>query len=314
MGVRAKSSYRWGIFSRGSLLRRGVCEIVNLVNVGLHVWFWWVGVGGMKKTPCGTYLMMYVVKTGMLGWARRVMMAMSLFVLCCTVYWASVEFLRPWTMWKIGNAREEFVEAVKSWEQSAPQETVDRDTVEEEDKHGHQLCVCAAVDDACSRSSCPHCSPTKSHFGFDREATLVVQQEHTPAQIPTNDHVSSPRISVDESAKSIHSSLEHRFNKNPAEPSILREVYESELYIKHCMSASPYQVSEDGKPLPLLVVIRSIFSPSKYRISDGINNPPSWSRCHLHTWTLFLTLCFPPQAFIVYSHLRQSQLLDPLNG
>ena len=95
MGVRAKSGYTKGIFSRGSLPRKGVCEIVNLVNVELHVWFWWVGIGQMKKTPCGTHIMMYVVKTKMFGWARKVIMAMSLFVLCCTVYWASVEFLRP---------------------------------------------------------------------------------------------------------------------------------------------------------------------------------------------------------------------------
>jgi nitrate/nitrite-specific signal transduction histidine kinase len=59
--------------------------------------------------------MMYMLKTGMFGWVRKVMMAMSLFVLCCTIYWASVEFLRPWTVWKIREAREEFIKAVKSW-------------------------------------------------------------------------------------------------------------------------------------------------------------------------------------------------------
>lgn len=122
MGVRAKSSYNKGIFSRGSLLRKVVCEIVNLVNIGLHVWFWWAGVVQMKETPCGTYIMMYVLKTGMFGWARKVMMTMSLFVLCCTIYWASVELLRPWTTWRISKTREEFVEAVKSWEQATSEQ------------------------------------------------------------------------------------------------------------------------------------------------------------------------------------------------
>lgn len=46
----------------------------------------------MKKTSCGTYIMMYVLKTGMFGWAKKVMMATSLFLLCCTIYRVSVEF------------------------------------------------------------------------------------------------------------------------------------------------------------------------------------------------------------------------------
>jgi hypothetical protein len=90
MGVRAKSSYSKACFSRESLIRKAVYEVVNLVNVCLHVWFWWAGVGKMKKTPCGTWVMMYVAKTSLYGWARKVMMAMSLFVLCCTVYWVAV--------------------------------------------------------------------------------------------------------------------------------------------------------------------------------------------------------------------------------
>jgi hypothetical protein len=50
MGVRAKSSYSKACFSRENLIRKAVCEIVNLVNVGLHVWFWWEGVAKMKET------------------------------------------------------------------------------------------------------------------------------------------------------------------------------------------------------------------------------------------------------------------------
>jgi hypothetical protein len=114
MGVRTKSSYSKAFFSRENLIRKAVREIVNLVNVGLHVWFWWEGVSKMKETPCRTWVMMYVVKTSLYGWARKFMMAMSLFVLCCTMYWVAVEFSRPWAAWKIRVKRKEFVEAVRA--------------------------------------------------------------------------------------------------------------------------------------------------------------------------------------------------------
>lgn len=319
MGVRAKSSYTKGIFSRGSLLRKGVCEIVNLVNIALHVWFWWVGVGRMKKTPCGTYIMMYVLKTGMFGWARKVMMAMSLFVLCCTIYWASVELLRPWAMWKISKTRGEFIEAVKRWEETASKQAEsleDSPTLDKGNEGFASVSACGDMDDACSKSSCPHCSPTKSHFDFDRPATLVAQPKREPAEDQTTDQSASLHISIDQptSAEPNHSSLEHQTPTVRIESAILGEVYESELYIQHCISASPYQMSADGKPLAFPIIIKSILFPSKYRSTNTVNNPPSWFRCHLHTWKLFLTCRFPPQAFVVYSHLRQTRLLDPLNG
>ncbi|KAI8931776.1 hypothetical protein NX059_011414 [Plenodomus lindquistii] len=166
MGVRAKSSYSSGVFSKGSLARRVVCEALGLANLGLQVWFWWVGVGRMKRTPCGTWLMMYVVKTDLLGWARKVMMALSLFVLVVTVYWVVVEGLRVWGAWEARVARREFGRAVGMWvdlekerlevgENQDSEQLEDDASVVSEERISH---------DGCSKFSCVHCSPTRSEF------------------------------------------------------------------------------------------------------------------------------------------------------
>lgn len=318
MGVRAKSSYSKGIFSRGSLIRKSVCEIVNVVNIGLHVWFWWVGIGRMKKTPCGTYMMMYVLKAGMFGWARKVMMSMSLFVLCCTIYWASVEFLRPWMMWRISKTRKEFVEAVKRWEETASERAEPiacMHILDKDDEGPESVCAYGDADDACSKSSCTHCSPTKSHFISGSPAMFNVQLEREPAEDQTTDQIESLRNSIHApTVHSHHSSTGHQTPRGDLESAILQEVYESELYIQHCISATPYQMSACSKPLTFSIIIKSILFPSKYRRTDVVSKSPSWFRCHLYTWKLFFTCRFPPQAFIIYSHLRQTRLLDPLNG
>lgn len=319
MGVRAKSSYSKGIFSRGSLIRKFVCEIVNVVNIGLHVWFWWVGIGRMKKTPCGTYIMMYVLKTDMFGWARKVMMSMSLFVLCCTIYWASVELLRPWTMWRISKTREKFIEAVKRWEETASEQAepvADVRILGNDAEDSKSTRTRRDADDACSGSPCTHCSPTKSHFVSSCRAIFAVQLKREPEEDQRTDHSESLRNSIDvpTSAQSRRSSAEHQPPRVYLKSPILQEVYESELYIQHCVSATPYQMSACSKPITFPLIIKSILFPAKYRRTEIISSPPSWFRCHLYTWKLFLTFRFPPQAFIVYSHLRQTRLLDPLNG
>jgi hypothetical protein len=318
MGVRAKSSYSKGIFSRGSLIRKFVCEIVNMVNIGLHVWFWWVGIGRMKKTPCGTYIMMYVLKAGMFGWARKVMMSMSLFVMCCTIYWASVEFLRPWTMWRISKTRKEFVEAVKRWEETSSERAepvADMHILNKDNEGSESVCACGDADDGCSKSSCTHCPPTKSQFVSGCPAIFNIQLKRKSADDQTTDQIESLRNSIDApTVQSRCSSTRHQTPRVHFESVILQEVYESELYIQHCISATPYQMSAGSKPLAFPIIIKSILFPSKYRRTDIDSKSPSWFRCHLYTWKLFLTCRFPPQAFIIYSHLRQTRLLDPLNG
>ncbi|KAH6629161.1 hypothetical protein C7974DRAFT_182332 [Boeremia exigua] len=304
MGVRANSSHAKGILSNGSLFRKGVCEIVNLVNIILHVWFWWVGIDHMKTMPCGTHVLLYVLKTDMFGWARKAMMTMSLLFLLCTVYWTSVGLPRSWAMWRISTARQEFAEAVRIWE-TLDSKTLDHViTLEPKAEDTGCGCGCDNMDDACSRRSCVLCSPIESHFGFDRGTEPT---SHFNAPLP---------ISTDEidSAKSIKLSFEQEADGSTAEPTILLEVYESEVYIQHCISASPYQVNADGRPTGFAVIIKSILFPARYRIGACTNGLPSWFQCYFKICMLLLTCRFPPQALAVYSHLRQSRLLDPLNG
>jgi hypothetical protein len=337
MGVRAKSSYSKATFSRGSFLRRVVCEVVNLMNICLHVWFWWAGVDDMKTTPCGTWLMIYVVKTSLLGWARKVMMAMSLFVLLCTIYWVVVVFLRPWTAWKVREKRRKFADAIRMWEESQ-RRSADEETIEEkgategEGSSVHDASVETRLHDKSPRALCTRCLPAGSSFGHVRPLSLV-RTRSDPLARRTSEWEYSPGIASQETSKrsscitvqevssppSPTSASSSHAGSNSLEDSpdlsIIREVYESEQYIQHCVTASPYQMSTDGNPLTFPVIVRSIFFPQKYRTPAGAEPcPPSWFHCQLHSYIAFLTCRFPPQAFVIYSHLRQSRLLDPLNG
>ncbi len=176
MGLRAKSNYSKGISSRGSLFSKCVCEIVNLINTGLHVWFWWVGVGNMKRTPCGTYIMMYVLKTGMLGWARKIMMAMSLFVLICTIYRTTVEFLRPWTLWRISKARQEFALTVEIEEQLISKGVKNPMALKEKFADADSMYLPVSVGDASPRPSSLELLPETNQFSLDREALWCPNQ------------------------------------------------------------------------------------------------------------------------------------------
>ena len=183
MCVPAKSSYSKGTFNRGSPLRCAVCEILNLMNICLHVWFWWTGLDKMRPTPRGTYLMIYVVKTDLFGWARKVMIAMSLCVLRYTVYWISVEFLQPWRLWS-SRAKEEFTAAVTLWQQQQ-----DKGDELDGNLRMKSLGIMDAtyipeeriLHDGCSRYSCLHCSPWKSEFSL-RYPDLQQSEAHTQAE------------------------------------------------------------------------------------------------------------------------------------
>jgi hypothetical protein len=337
MGMRAKSSYSKATFSRGSFLRRVVCEIVNLVNICLHVWFWWAGLDVMKKTPCGTWLMMYVVKTNLFGWARKVMMAMSLFVLLCTIYWVIVEFLKPWSAYKVREKRKAFAEAIWAWEESQ-RRSVDgemvegKDSNEDEENAVQDQPVQTSSRGGCSRALCARCLPTRSDLRHNRPLSLIRTRSDPLAQ-RTAEWKTFPRINSQEnsnrSSRVTIQEVPSLSTPTPASPSladfntpehrsdlsIIHEVYESELYIQHCVAASPYQMSTDGKPLSFPVIARSIFFPKKYcSVAAAKPPPPSWFHCQLHSYIAFLTCRFPLQAFVVYSHLRQSRVLDPLNG
>jgi hypothetical protein len=61
------------------------------------------------------------------------------------------------------------------------------------------------------------------------------------------------------------------------------KIYESELYIQHCISASPYQMSADGKLLALPIITKSILFPSTYRTANTTNNPPHYGSAATYT-------------------------------
>ncbi|KAF2250246.1 hypothetical protein BU26DRAFT_550439 [Trematosphaeria pertusa] len=327
MGVRAKSSYT-SVNFKSTVVRKVINEAINLASLCLHVWFWWEGLDRMVKTPCGTFLM-YVVKTDMFGWARKVMMGLSVFVLTATVYWVGVEALRPWAFVRMRGVRGKFVRAVREWEEVQGREGADPLGIAVVDTDGNVDADADAVREShecCSQYSCSRCSPVQSEFRLDREATLVNLPKRA-ATAPCGDLRPSPRISERATPHSTPGlawkSPRPLSFSNPADQlshpdfAILRQVYEGECYIQHCVSATPFNNAGAGKPLTPLTIIRSILSPRKHQSADEKDNPrppPSWLKCHLHIWKTFLTFRFPPQSFVIYSDLRQSRLLDPLNG
>jgi hypothetical protein len=269
--------------------------------------------------------MMYVVKTSLYGWARKVMMAMSLFVLCCTMYWVAVEFSRPCAAWKIRGKRKKFVEAVRAWEerQGAKADEAEEKQVSESYANGTSDDAPGPTlsQDGCSKRSCSRCSPTESNFGLGNHVSLVRTQSEPLVQVPATSRRSSRlttgEISTLPFTPTSPASCPTLSITTATKPdfTILHEVYESELYIQHCTAASPYQMSTSGKPLTFPVIARSILFPKKYRtIPFGKPAPPSWLHCQIYSYFAFLTCLFLSQAFIIYSHLQQAQLLDPLNG
>ncbi|KAF2713865.1 hypothetical protein K504DRAFT_462345 [Pleomassaria siparia CBS 279.74] len=326
MAVHAKSSYASAIHFRATMFRKVVNDTINLCMVALHVWFWWKGMDEMKKTPCGTYLM-YVVKTDMFGWARLVMKIFSVFVLITTVYWVVVEYVKLWFSIRMKKTKEEMAEALKAWDESQTRQRVDTLDVrvvgpEETDTH-----------ETCSQSSCSRCFPVERRPSLDREVTLVqtsrvptptsshslhVPSSRTPISGPALDLVSPKAVSISDPTEQL----------NLPEYAILRQIYESELYIQHCVAASPFQISKDGKPLPPLTMLKSVLSSCKKEKkkkdkakgnaasspSSSSSQPTSWFQCHLHLWKAIFTLRFPTHSFAIYSHLQNARLLDPLNG
>ncbi|KAI8931775.1 hypothetical protein NX059_011413 [Plenodomus lindquistii] len=129
-------------------------------------------------------------------------------------------------------------------------------------------------------------------------------------------HISTLETSSPSTPTSPVQAITHTAIPTPAPNlQILHDVLSAENYITHCTIASPYRNNASGKPLPLPLIFQSILHPTKYRHSlAGKPQPPSWFRCHMHTWTAVLTFRFPPQAWAIYSHLRSAQLLDPLSG
>ena len=229
------------------------------------------------------------------------------------------------------------MDAIRMWEESQ-RRSADEETIEEkgspegEGSSVHDTPVETRLHDKSPRALCTRCLPAGSSFGHIRPLGLV-RTRSDPLARRTSEWEYSPRIASQETSKRSSSITVQEISSPPSptsassshagsnsledrpDLSIIREVYESELYIQHCITASPYQMSTDGKPLTFPVIARSILFPRRYRIpAGGKPSPPSWFHCQLHSYMAFLTCRFPPQAFVIYSHLRQSRLLDPLNG
>ncbi|KAF2641072.1 hypothetical protein P280DRAFT_517298 [Massarina eburnea CBS 473.64] len=322
MGVRPKSSYTTVHFS-ASVVRRVLNECVNLAMLGLQVWFWWGGVESMVKGEegCGTWIM-YVVKADLFGWARKVMMGFSVFVLVTTVYWCVVDGLGGWVWWRMRGVKGEFVEAVGAWEDGRKigvmgdgNEVLETQEVEEG----------VLVGENVGHEGCSRCSPVPSHVALDRDPILVHREESRPASRPTeeNRRVSTPPTPIPQPQPP----------QTPQDLAILIQIYESERYIKHCIRASPFQDHNNGRPPTPLTILKSIFRPQKTSTPRDdeekqtqqenqtpqhhptpLPDRPTWLKTQLHTTHALLTLSLPPRTLVLYSHLIYSRLIDPLNG
>jgi hypothetical protein len=91
---------------------------------------------------------------------------------------------------------------------------------------------------------------------------------------------------------------------------VLHEVYESELYIQHCISQGP------GRLLSPLAFIRTLSKPKQMssQSSSEQHATPSWLYCHIYTSLAWLTFRAPSQSVIFYSHINALHILDIFNG
>ncbi len=65
-----------------SLERTLVKECSYLGMIVYNLWFWWVGLDHMRKTPCGTFVLFIVWKVNLYGWFRRAHQVLSILALC----------------------------------------------------------------------------------------------------------------------------------------------------------------------------------------------------------------------------------------
>ncbi|KAF1995367.1 hypothetical protein P154DRAFT_526409 [Amniculicola lignicola CBS 123094] len=313
MGVRAKSSYANVHFAR-TVVRQIVAGVINLSMYGLHIWFWWVGLDKMKKSPCGTYLLFVVSKTDMYGWARSAMQGIVLVAAATMLYWTMVDFCRPWLFVRTRRAKKSFETVVKRWDElhkkMETQKKIEaqKEADEEKDIHGK--------DNEQSYEG----EETPPHEEERREREVCHLRREETLVSPPKAHIARPSSIRSDSQITLADISPTRFTKantqellSSPELSMLREVYESELYIQHCVSASPYKPTPSNPVTPQLF-LRSIFS-SPPQVSGSENAlQPTWFQCHCRIWKAFFTFRIPFQFYIIYLHLRDTRLLDPLNG
>jgi len=105
---------------------------------------------------------------------------------------------------------------------------------------------------------------------------------------------------------------------------ILEDVYNGEIYLKHCLAARPSNQLA-GRQAFLYKSLMRVLRVSSPRYTDsptttGIGGEsnivilPSYLTCDLRVFKALVTLRFPGRAAALYTHLRRAYILDPWNG
>jgi hypothetical protein len=166
-------------------------------------------------------------------------------------------------------------------------------------------------------NECSTCTPSPLKLELDREATLV-QPARKSIPLAEDRILPQPAFKCCIPSKSLTSTRALLPPTTPAELSILVQIYESEKYIENCLSATPYQTFSNRNPLTPLTFFRYICSKQKQPVSqeeESLTRPKiTYLTCNFLILKAIFTLDIPSQALVIYSHLIQSSLADPLNG
>jgi len=105
---------------------------------------------------------------------------------------------------------------------------------------------------------------------------------------------------------------------------ILEDVYNGEIYLKHCLTARPSNQLAGCQAFLYKSLMRVLLiSSPRYTDSPttaGIGGEsnivilPSYLTCDLRIFKALVTLRFPGRAAALYTHLRRAYILDPWNG
>jgi hypothetical protein len=151
-------------------------------------------------------------------------------------------------------------------------------------------------------------------MSLDRENTLISGSTLENKTNPPSKPDISRRVSR-EDVNGEQSDLKPSSPEPPAafthsSSTVLHEVYESELYIQHCVSQGP------GRLLSPLEFIRTLAKSkqSSPPSSSEQHATPSWLYCHIYTSLAWLTFRAPSQSVIFYSHINALHILDIFNG
>ncbi|CAI6332206.1 unnamed protein product [Periconia digitata] len=331
IGVVGKSAFTWAYWGARTAVRHSVNQFIDVLAWSLQIWFWWGGMDRMKKMEngCVTW-MMYIWKVDLFGWARKVMMVVTLLALVSRLYWCAYHLLESWIAWEMekSGTRRKFVDAVKRWEEMLEKEDESTNastqtsinpgepTVETEGENGRP-----AAHETCSENPRSPCPRTESLPTLDREATLV-QRSNPPATLPVpNTNHSSPVEGTSQTSPISNTSgtaLQNspQTSQSTEDLAILQQVRQSELYIEACISACPFRTD---KPLTPGIFLRSLFYSPRPPLPNvsakpPYTPPPSWISCFLQEHRRVLTFDVPRHTWIFYTYLRTSMTLNPLTA